>query len=72
MQKKLVDKLVEVSPENISEIKMVEITLAEHENEYENVCKSSCTVYIMLFSIIVAINIGISTYFIYDIYINLS
>ena len=32
MQKKLVDKLVEVSPENISEIKMAEITLAEHEN----------------------------------------
>ena len=45
---------------------MVKITLADHENE----CKCSCTRYIVLFSIIFTISIGIGTYFIYYIYIN--
>ena len=49
---------------------MAKITLAEHENEYENVCKCSWTLYIVLFSIIFTINIGISTCFIYYKYIN--
>ena len=34
-RKKLVDKLVEECSENIDEIKMAKITLAEHENEYK-------------------------------------
>ena len=34
-KKKLVDKLVEECSENIDEIKMAKITLAEHENEYK-------------------------------------
>ena len=45
---------------------MAKMTLAEHESKYKNVCKCSCTLYIVLFSI----NIGISTYFIYYKYIN--
>ena len=49
---------------------MAKMTLAEHENKYKNVCKCSCTLYIVLFSIIFTINIGISTYFIYYKYVN--
>ena len=37
---------------------------------HKNVCKSSCTLYIVLFSIIFTINIGISTYFVYHKYMN--
>ena len=39
-RKKLVDKLVEESAENIDEMKMTKITLTEYENE----CKCSCTI----------------------------
>ena len=42
---------------------MQEKTLAENENKHK--C-SSCTLYIVLFSIIFTINIGIGTYFIYS------
>ena len=70
MQKKLVNKLLLERSENINEVKMAKITLAEHENEYEDVF--SCTLYIVLFSIIFTINIGIYTYFIYYKYINSS
>ena len=59
-RKKLVDKLVEECNENIDKIKIAEITLTE--NIYK--C-SSCTLYIVLFSIIFTINIGIATYFVY-------
>ena len=45
-RKKLVDKLVEGCTENVEEVKIVKITLAENENEYK--C-SSCTLYIVLF-----------------------
>ena len=38
-RKKLDDKLVEEFTENIDEGKLVKITLAEYENEYENICK---------------------------------
>ena len=62
MQEK-VDKLVEECSENIDEVKMVKITLADHENE----CKCSCTLCIL---IIFTISIGIGTYFIYYIHIN--
>ena len=61
-RKKLVDKLVEECTENVEEVKLAKITLAENENKYK--C-SSCTLYIVLFSIIFTINVGINTYFVY-------
>ena len=36
-----VDKLEQECTENIDEVKMVKITLAEHESKYENMCKCS-------------------------------
>ena len=53
--KKLVDKLIEECTDG-EEI--------DNENEQKH-RYSSCTVYIVLFSIILAINIGIGTYFVY-------
>ena len=44
-RKKLVDKLVGKCAENIDGEKIAEITLSKHGN----VCKSSCTLYIVLF-----------------------
>ena len=66
MQKKrLVNKLVEHNSakectENIEETKLVEITLSKNENKHK--C-SSCTLFIVLFSILFTINIEISSYF---------
>ena len=60
--KKLIDKLIEECTENIEETKLAEKTLAKNENKHK--C-SSCTVYIVLFFVILAINIGIGTYFVY-------
>ena len=62
-RKRLADKLVEECTENIDEVKIAS------ENEHKNKC-SSCTLYIVLFSIIFAINIGIGAYFVYYKYIN--
>ena len=64
-RKKLVDKLVEECTENVEEAKIAEITLTENIHK----C-SSCTLYIVLFSIIFTINIGIATYFVYYKYMN--
>ena len=64
-RKKLVDKLVEECSENIDEVKMSKMSLAEDENKHKNKCSFS-TLCIVLFSIIFAINIGIGTYFIYS------
>ena len=64
-RKKLVDKLVNECTENIDEVKLAKITLAEHENKYENMRKCSCTLYIALFSVLLTITIGISTFFVY-------
>ena len=64
--KKLVDKLVIEYTENIDEIKLAKITLADYENE----CKSFCTLSIVLLSIIFIINIGIATYLVYYKYMN--
>ena len=75
-RKKLVDKLAERSSaaecsENIDEIKIAEVTSMELDST-ENIHKcSSCTLYIVLFSRIFTINIGIASYFIYYKYINL-
>ena len=60
-RKKLVDKLVEECTENV-EVKLAKINLAENENKYK--C-SSYTLYIVLFSIIFTINVGIGTYCVY-------
>ena len=63
MQKKLVDKLVDECTETVEGVKLAKITLAENKNS----CKcSSCTVYIVLFSIFFTINVGgIGAYFVY-------
>ena len=45
--------------ETVEEVKLAKITLAENENSYK--C-NSCTAYIVLFSTIFTINIGIVTY----------
>ena len=60
-RKILVDKLVEECTENNEETRLIEKTLAKNENKYK--C-SSCTVYIVLFSIILTINVGIGIYFV--------
>ena len=65
--KKLVNKLVKECTENVEEAKIVEITLTECNstecNSLENIHKCiSCTLYIVLLSIISTINIGIATY----------
>ena len=54
-RKKLVDKLVEECTENIDEVKIA----------CENNKCSSCTLYIVLFSIYFTIKIGVDTYFVY-------
>ena len=65
-RKKLVDELVEECTETV-EVKLAKINLAEDENKHK--C-SSCTLYIVLFSIRFTINVWISTYFVYYKYIN--
>ena len=59
-RKKLVDKLLEEYTENIEEVEIV---------KHENKC-SSCILHIVLVSIIITINIGIATYFLYYKYMN--
>ena len=61
----MVDKSVDECTENIDEVKIAEVTLTENMRKF-----SSCIMYIMLFSIIFTINVGISTYFVYYKYIN--
>ena len=64
-RKKLIDRLVEECTETIEEVKLVKITI-ENENSYYE-CSSN-NVYIaciVLFSIILAISIGISIYSVY-------
>ena len=61
-RKKIVDKLVEECTQTVEEVKLAKITLSAHENQHK--C-SSCTLYIVLFSKIFTINVGIGTYFAY-------
>ena len=56
-RKKKVDKLVEECRENIDENEMI-------YNDYRNVC-NSCTIYIVLFAILLIISISISSALIY-------
>ena len=65
----MVNKLVEECNETIDEVKLTKITPAENENNYK--C-NSCTVYIVLFSILFIINVGIGAYFVYYKYMNLN
>ena len=60
-RKKLADKLVEECTETVEEVKPAKITSVEHD---KHKC-SSCTLYLVLFSIIFTINVGIGTYFVY-------
>ena len=62
-KKKLVDKLFEESTKNIDEVEIAS------ENEHKNKC-SSCTLYIVLFSMIFTISIGIATCFVYYKYMS--
>ena len=64
---KIVDKLVEECTETINEVKLAKITRAENENKHK---RSSCALYIVLFSIIFTISNGIGTYFVYYKYVN--
>ena len=57
----LADKLVEEYTESVKQVKIV--------CENKNRC-SSCILYIVLFSIIFTINVGIAIYFIYYKYMN--
>ena len=61
-RKKKVDKLVEECTETVEEVKIAKISLSKDKNKEK--C-SSCTLYIVLFSILFAINVGIVTYFFY-------
>ena len=58
-RKKLVDKLVEDCTKIIDKVEIAS------KNEHKNKC-SSCSLYIVLFSIMFTINIGIGTYFAYS------
>ena len=60
MQIRLADRLAEEFTENIEEKRLVKITSAKNENKHK--C-SSCTLYIVLFSIFFTINVGIGSYF---------
>ena len=62
-REKLVDKLIEECNESIDEIEIAS------ENEHENKC-SSCTAYIVFFSIFFIISIGIAAYFVYYKYMS--
>ena len=65
--KKLVYKLVEECTENVEQVKPTKMTLAENKKKHK--C-SSCTLYIVLFSIMFTINMRIATYFVYYKYMN--
>ena len=68
-RKKLVGKLVEECTEYFEEVKLAKITSAEDENKHK--C-SSCSLYIVLFSIIFLMNGGIGTCFVHYKYLNRS
>ena len=59
----IVDKLVEQCSETVEEVKIAS------ESEHKDKC-SSCIMYILLFSVLFTINVGIATYFVYYKYMN--
>ena len=62
-RKKLVAPLIEECTETVEEVKLAKVNIAENTNSYK--C-SSCTVYIVLFSIFCTSNVGIVIYFVYS------
>ena len=73
----LVDKLIEECTENVEEVEPPKITSTElhsmklHSTKNKNKHKySSCIQFIVLFSIIFKINIGIVAYFVYYKHMN--
>ena len=61
MQKKLADKLIDECTETIEEMKLVNITFTENENNYEH---NFCKVYIALMIIAFTTFTGITVYLI--------
>ena len=59
---KIIYKLVEECTETVKDVKLAKINLSEDENKHK--C-SSCTLYIVSFSIIFTISVGIGIYFVY-------
>ena len=59
----MVDKLIEECTESVEEVKLAKITSAENENKHKH---SFCKLYIVLFSILFTINVGIGTYSVYS------
>ena len=62
MPEKMVDKLVHECAEFVEEVKLAKITLTKNENKHK--C-SSCTLHIVLFSILFTINVEIGVYVVY-------
>ena len=60
-EKKIVDKLVEECTKTVEEVKIAECNPVENKHK----CRF-CTLYIVLFSIIFTVNIGVATYFVYS------
>ena len=65
--KHLVNKLIDECNETIDEVKLAKITPVENKNSYK---RNSCILYIILFSILFIINVGIGAYFAYYKYMN--
>ena len=59
-RKKLIDRFIKECTENIEETRLAEKASSESKHKY-----SSCIVYIVLFSIILAINIVVGIYLVY-------
>ena len=60
----MVYKLLEECTQNVEEVKLAKITSTEDENKHKN------KFFIVLFSIIFTLNVGIGTYFVYYKYMN--
>ena len=58
----MVGKLIGECTETVKKVKIAKITSVENENKHKH---SSRTLYIVLFSILFTINVGIATYFVY-------
>ena len=61
-KKRVIDPLIEECTANNDEAKLVNITLAENENNYEH---SSCKVYIVLMTVVFTVFAGVTFHFIY-------
>ena len=61
-KKKLADKLIDECSQTTDETKLANITFTENENNYEH---NSCTVYIILMIVVIAISTGIAVYLVY-------